>query len=133
MTHPLPPNSDTELREKLAAIEHERWVHWQKYMHSRLHKTHDGMLMSPLDYQKWEELIAAEYNELTETEKQSDREQVDRYWPLILADREAVVAEARLDELDRVFGLHNLNDYAEDHYYPRRRTELTKPRGGDNE
>lgn len=100
-----------ELREKLAAIEHERWSDWQRYCHSRLKKIianiHgekvEGMLMTPSDYLHWEEQIAADYNELSEKEKQSDRDQVDRYWNLIEAYTEKRVAEAdikaRIDEL----------------------------------
>ena len=89
-TNPPQYSIDPELIEKLAAIEHERWADWQRYLHSRLSATHtgqlvtrDGMLMTPEDYQHWEEQIAADYDELTEAEKQSDRDQVDRYLPLI--------------------------------------------------
>lgn len=35
--------------------------------------------------ERWERQIATPYAELSETEKDGDREQVDRYWPLIAA------------------------------------------------
>lgn len=41
----------TDLRQKLAAIEHVRWADWQYYLHSKLMPTIDGMVMSPEDYQ----------------------------------------------------------------------------------
>ena len=35
-----PPGLEA-LRERLAAIEHERWAHWQRYMHSLCERTED--------------------------------------------------------------------------------------------
>ena len=91
-------DTEAELREQLAAIEHERWADWQSYLHSRLTKHgEDGMLMSPSDYLHWEEQIAADYAELTEAEKQSDRDQVDRYWSLVTAWRDRCI-EMSIDE-----------------------------------
>lgn len=75
----------SELYEQLAAIEHERWADWQKYMHSLCTKNDDGTLTIPaMSVENWERQIATPYAGLTEREKQSDREQVDRYWHLIV-------------------------------------------------
>lgn len=72
------------LVEQLAAIEHERWSHWQRYMHEKAIKQSDGSLIIPRELvRKWELQIATPYSELTEEEKSSDREQVARYLPLI--------------------------------------------------
>jgi hypothetical protein len=77
-----------ELYEKLAAIEHKRWADWQKYLHSKCDKVtgrpiNQGLLI-PADLVKhWERQIRTEYKDLSEAEKQSDRDQVDRYWPLL--------------------------------------------------
>lgn len=72
------------LVEKLAAIEHERWSHWQRYMHSKGKLQADGSLIIPEELVKhWERLIETPYNVLTEKEKESDREQVRRYLPTI--------------------------------------------------
>lgn len=77
-----------ELFEKLAAIEHERWAHWQKYMHSQgsreptIVSTGDLVIPSVL-VEQWERQIATTYADLTEKEKDSDREQVHRYWGLV--------------------------------------------------
>ncbi|MCP1556618.1 hypothetical protein J2W78_004996, partial [Methylorubrum extorquens] len=35
--------------EQLAAIEHERWAHWQRYMHSKGHRQSDGSLLIPAE------------------------------------------------------------------------------------
>ena len=72
------------LREELAAIEHTRWAHWQSYMHGKCTKNADGSLSVPKELvEKWEKQINTLYAELTEKEKESDREQVDKYLPLV--------------------------------------------------
>lgn len=73
-----------DLREQLAAIEHERWSDWQRYVHSLCWKEDDGSLTIPAHHvARWERQIRTPYAELSEAEKQKDRDQVDRYWPLI--------------------------------------------------
>lgn len=78
-----------ELMEKLADIEHQRWADWQKYLHSKLKKhpislngTHYYLLSEDL-YKHWKRQIATSYKHLSEAEKDSDREQVMRYWQFI--------------------------------------------------
>ena len=74
------------LFEELANIEHIRWSAWQKYMHSRCIKDVDtGELIIPeWAVKQWERQIETDYKDLSEEEKNSDREQVDRYVPLII-------------------------------------------------
>lgn len=50
--------------EKLAALEHEQWAHWTKYMLDNL--TIDNIL-------RWVRQIVTPYAELSEAEKKSDR------------------------------------------------------------
>lgn len=70
--------------EGLAAMEHERWSHWQRYMHSKCDRRPDGSLVVPADLvSRWERLLNTPYAELTEDEKASDREQVERYLPVL--------------------------------------------------
>lgn len=77
--------------EELAHIEHERWSHWQRYMHSKCTKAPDGSLVIPPDLvEKWEKQISTSYYDLSEKEKDSDREQVRKYLPTIVR----VVSEA---------------------------------------
>jgi hypothetical protein len=74
-----------ELVERLAAIEHERWSHWQRYMHSKATKQSDGSLLIPKELvDRWEQQITTGYAELSDKEKESDREQVREYLPLIV-------------------------------------------------
>lgn len=80
------------LIEKLAAVEHERWSQWQRYVHSKCIRQPDGSLLLPADLvARWEKQIAMKYAELSDTDKERDREQVCRYLPLIasaLADQD---------------------------------------------
>ena len=70
--------------DTLADIEHERWSHWQRYMHSKGTRLHDGSLVLPADLvQQWEQQIATPFAELSEKEKDSDREQVRKYLPAV--------------------------------------------------
>ena len=96
-----PTEQDKELREKLSAIEHERWADWQRYVHSVCYENKGiggeptGELIIPSELARgWERQIGTPYQELTEKEKDSDREQVDRYWQLITAQ----INQARIDE-----------------------------------
>jgi len=84
-TQPLMSATDRDLVEALAGIEHERWAHWQAYLHAQCLKMEDGGLVIPKELvRRWERLISTPYAELTEQEQQSDRDQVHRYLPLIL-------------------------------------------------
>ena len=76
---------------RLADVEHERWSHWQRYVHSKGLRQTDGSLLLPADLvARWEKQIDTKYAELDDQERESDREQVRKYLPLIasaLAER----------------------------------------------
>lgn len=83
-----------ELLEKLAAIEHERWAHWQQYMHDQCRRADDGSLTIPAELaQRWQTQISTPYGDLTEAEKDSDREQVRRFLPTIGASIDAAAVQ----------------------------------------
>jgi hypothetical protein len=72
--------------DRLARIEHERWAHWQAYMHDAGERLPDGRLVLPADQvARWDRQIETPYNQLTSAEKDSDRDQVRRYLPEIAA------------------------------------------------
>lgn len=102
-----------ELYEKLADIEHQRWSHWMKYQFSLCAWLGDGSMVIPPDSVKhWLRQISVDYSDLTEQEKDSDREEVERYWHLIqekLAQKEARIRE--LEELlDMLYHLRFVDD-----------------------
>lgn len=88
----MPPAPDPEVVltsdkvfEALAAIEHERWAHWQRYVHDHCEQQPDGSLLIPADLaRQWSTQIETPYSDLSEAEKNSDRDQVRRYLPTIV-------------------------------------------------
>ncbi len=74
-----------EVLEELAAIEHDRWAHWQDYLQNLCEPQADGSLRIPSHLvERWTRLIETPYSDLTDEERESDREQVLRYLPTIL-------------------------------------------------
>lgn len=71
--------------EQLASIEHRRWSHWQQYLHEKCTKMDDGSLVIPPHLvDQWQKQIATPYEQLSEVEKESDREQVRMYLSTII-------------------------------------------------
>jgi hypothetical protein len=76
------------LFEQLAAIEHERWADWQEYVHSKCAHVSTGQLIIPAELvEQWRRQIRTPYVHLSEREKESDRDQVRRYWHLVQTSR----------------------------------------------
>lgn len=115
-----------DLIETLAGIEHQRWADWQKYLHSvglRVTEANigesafygtlldaalqPGALVLPAErVEGWERQILMPYAQLSEAEKESDREQVMRYRPVLvefvaawLDDQEWLTNDRDLDAL----------------------------------
>lgn len=75
-----------ELFEKLAEIEHERWTSWQEYVFKicKINPDNNDELIIPgWAVKHWMRQINTPYKKLSEKEKESDREQVLKYWHLI--------------------------------------------------
>jgi hypothetical protein len=73
-----------ELREKLAALAHVQWSGWMAYLFSLSRSNGDGTITIPAALvARWQGQIATPYAELTEREKNSDREEADRVLTLI--------------------------------------------------
>lgn len=72
------------LIEELAAVEHERWSHWQRYLHDQCERLPDGRLAIPQELAlRWESQLNTPYECLSEKEKKSDRDQVKRVLPIL--------------------------------------------------
>jgi len=79
-----------ELLEQLAAVEHERWSHWQRYLHSKCVPGDDGSLTIPAELvARWSTQMTTPYAELSEAEKETDRQQVRTALEVIRSDLES--------------------------------------------
>src|SRR5439155_12676906 len=78
----------TDLVELLASCEHASWARWMKYLFEKCEEYYDGdgyeMLAIPRELvTHWKRQVATPYSELSEREKQSDREEVKHILPII--------------------------------------------------
>ena len=79
--------SNNSLREALAEVSHEIWAHWMRYLFSKCHKLENGDQAIPYgSVVRWTLQAETPYADLTEREKDSDREQADKI--LLVLDTE---------------------------------------------
>ena len=72
------------MREELSALQHDIWSHWMKYLFSVCRRENGDALIIPADkVQRWSKQMNTPYSELTEKEKESDRDQADKVIDLI--------------------------------------------------
>ena len=78
MTPPVP------LVERLADAEHASWSRWMLYLFEQSGRLADGSVVIPAALAaRWHRQATTPYAELSEREKESDREEVYRILPLI--------------------------------------------------
>jgi len=75
--------------EELADIEHQRWSDWHKYCMKNWN-------MENLD--RWAHQSETPYKDLSEQEKESDREQVRRYLPILTSSLNQLLDSIKIDE-----------------------------------
>lgn len=68
-----------DLIEKIADFMHDQWSHWEKYKWSLKTDYSDNnneitIYWKSLDYERWRRQMNTPYSELSEKEKDSDRE-----------------------------------------------------------
>lgn len=79
--HPI----DEKLYEALAARQHSIWAHWMTFMFDQGTINDDGTWTMPAEkVERWQRQMNAQYSALSEPEKDSDREQAEHLWPLII-------------------------------------------------
>ena len=72
-------------REDIAEVQHGIWSSWMKYLFTQGRFERDGSFVIPVDkVQRWKNQIATEYRDLTEKEKDSDRDQADKVLAVLL-------------------------------------------------
>lgn len=67
------------LLERLAALEHDQWAHWTRYLLANL---------TPENVERWRRQIETPYAELSEKEKGSDREWARKVMEIVRASPE---------------------------------------------
>ncbi len=82
-----------EMIEALADKEHDSWSRWMKYLFSKsagptpdmgLGKTKAGSVIIPPELvERWTRQMMTAYADLPESEKQADRDEVERILPII--------------------------------------------------
>ena len=66
------------ITEKVAFYQHTIWSHWMKYLFCVSKRQADGSVIIPKELvDRWSQQIVTQYNDLTEKEKKSDRDQAE--------------------------------------------------------
>jgi hypothetical protein len=76
--------TEHELIERLADKEHASWARWMDYLFSKCWKDGNGcMVIQEALVDQWQRQIDTPYAQLSEQEKQSDRNEVAHILPII--------------------------------------------------
>lgn len=76
--------TEQDLIEALADKEHASWARWMRYLFSRCEFLPDGRVVIPAELMgRWARQSTTPYAHLSETEKQSDRNEVAHILPII--------------------------------------------------
>lgn len=71
-------------REQLAALAHEQWAGWMRYMFERSRERIDGTVIIPRGLaERWTQQMNTAYTDLPEEEKISDRVEADKVLAVI--------------------------------------------------
>ena len=71
---------NTELREELADLAHKQWSGWMEYLFSKGTKNEDGSFtITAWAVERWERQVNTDYKDLSESEKDSDRKEADKF------------------------------------------------------
>jgi len=72
------------MKEKLAEYAHEAWSGWMRHLFSLSKTNADASVTIPRELvNRWQRQMTTEYKDLTEIEKESDREEVQKILDII--------------------------------------------------
>ena len=67
-------------RERLADAVHDSWSHWMRHIFSKATSNLDGSwTIAAKSAERWQRQMETTYEQLSESEKESDRVQADRF------------------------------------------------------
>jgi mRNA deadenylase 3'-5' endonuclease subunit Ccr4 len=91
------------IREQIAAIQHQQWSGWMNYMFSKCTNNLDGTYTIPeWAVFRWYNQIMTPYHKLTDKEQESDRVEADKILQLIEGVCEDVIGESEEVPLTRL-------------------------------
>lgn len=75
------------MREKLAELCHYQWSGWMTYLYGKCSSNADGSLtIPPWAVARWARQMSTKYEHLQEVEKESDREEANRFLALLVEE-----------------------------------------------
>lgn len=96
-----------ELVEALADKAHASWAHWMEYLFSKCLTDDLGEMIIPAHLVKhWQRQIDTPYADLSESEKQSDRDEVAKIMPIIEEHMEQSVTAINNAQMTQGVRLH---------------------------
>lgn len=100
-----------ELIERLAAVQHEIWAHWMRYLFSvSVEDTTSGWVVIPAEkVARWKRQVETAYADLSEREKESDREQARKVLAVLAQPTRPNVDETGLWARQMTFGKAQLS------------------------
>jgi hypothetical protein len=78
-------NNEDEILEKIADLVHDQWIHWMKYLIYKKPLSYwddveiETVQFDIKDWLRWHKQMKTPYSNLTEKEKESDREWARKY------------------------------------------------------
>jgi len=93
-----------ELRERLAAVQHAIWAHWMKYLFSvgAVRGKDKAHIIYPQNVARWKRQMKTPYSELSEKEKESDRDQADKVLAIFSAEIVGLLDELTEERQQRI-------------------------------
>src|SRR5216683_239552 len=75
---------EQNLLEELAEKAHQSWAHWMTYLFLQSTRQYDGSYVIPKELvERWQRQVETPYAQLSEKEKESDREEARHILPII--------------------------------------------------
>lgn len=103
------------LREKFAAVQHDIWSYWMKYMFSVGQFLTDGSWLMPADkVERWQRQMNTPYTLLSEKERASDLRQADKVLKVMAPSRLEKI-KARYSQYYLTLAANNIPFTATDH------------------
>ena len=77
------------MEEELAAVAHEQWSGWMRYLFGKSTHNLDGTVTIPAwAVERWKRQLNTPYDDLSEPEKESDRVEARKYIRILLDEGE---------------------------------------------